>query len=485
MPAKNKPINLPLAGRQQATQKMQQALDSEKPELMAVVGRRRVGKTYLIRHVMTPHLCFELSGARDAALEEQLGNFTSALAQRIPIRPETPANWPAAFQLLIQYLEPLLKSKGRRVIFFDELPWLARRNSRFLSAFEFFWNQWASQQPNLLVVVCGSATSWMITKILNNRGGLHNRVTRRITLHPFTLAETEEYFQLHKLSFTRRQIAELYMTTGGIPYYLSYIHRGQSIPQAVQNLIFADDAPLKFEFEELYASLFDHHSRHLKIVETLASKPTGLTRGELITKTKFPSGGNMTTILTELEQSGFILRTIPFGRSQRDAIYRLIDEFSLFYLRWVKKKNTVDWPHTRSTPAWQAWSGYAFENLCWRHQNGIQHALGISGIQCEISAWHHHPRPGSDEPGAQIDFIIHRKDDTINICEMKWSDTPFKITKTYLADLHRKLDVFRRITKTKHGLLLTMITNEGTESNAYRNEIVDSEILLKDLFRPD
>ena len=482
MPLKERPSQLPFAGRRNTTQQMQQALDSGKPELMAVVGRRRVGKTYLVRHVMAPYLCFELSGTRDATLDEQLGNFAMALGERVPARPTKPSSWSEAFQDLIDYLTPLLKKKERRVIFFDELPWLARRNSRFLSAFEFFWNQWASQQANLVVVICGSAASWMITKVLNNRGGLHNRVTRRVSLQPFTLAETQEYFQLDGRSLTQRQIAELYMATGGIPYYLSYIDRGDSIPQAVQKLIFADNAPLKFEFEELYASLFANHSRHLTIVETLAKKPSGLTRNELIEKTKLPSGGNMTTILTELEQSDFILRTVPFGRSQRDCLYRLVDEFSLFYLRWVKKKRTSDWSQVRSTPAWQAWSGFAFENLCWRHQDEIKHALGISGVQCEISTWRHQPKKGSDEKGAQIDLLIHRKDGIINLCEMKWSDTPYRITKSYLTDLRRKMDVFRKRAATKEGLLLTMITQDGVEQNPYQEEIVDSEIRLEDLF---
>ncbi len=483
MAAKRTKISdLPFVVRNSACLRIQDALDSEKPELIAVVGRRRVGKTYLIRHFLAPYMCFELSGSRDAVMSEQLGNFATALGERMRIRPERPKNWPAAFQDLIHYLEPLLKKKGRRVIFFDELPWLAGRNSRFLSAFEFFWNQWASQQPNLVVVVCGSAASWMITKVLNNRGGLHNRVTQRIHLHPFTLAETHEFIQLQKLSFTPSQVAELYMMTGGIPYYLSLIRRGQSVAQAIQHLIFADDAPLRHEFEELYASLFDHHDRHLKVIEALGKKLCGLSRRELVAETGFPSGGNMTTILTELEQSGFIQRTVPFGRTQRDALYRLMDEFSLFHLRWFKKKRTADWTQARSTPAGRAWAGYAFENLCWRHLEEIKKALGISGVQCEITAWRHQPPSGSGEPGAQIDLLIHRKDDMINLCEMKWSESPFRITKAYAAELRQKRDVFRSITGTRCGLLFTMVTREGVAANPYRDEMVDLEVTLGDLF---
>ncbi len=324
----------------------------------------------------------------------------------------------------------------------------------------------------------------MITKVLNNRGGLHNRVTQRIHLHPFTLAETKQYLELHKLSFTQGQVAELYMMTGGVPYYLSLIRRGQSVAQAIQHLIFADDAPLRNEFEELYASLFDHHERHLKVIEALGKKLCGLSRKELVAATGFPSGGNMTTILTELEQSGFIQRTVPFGRTQRDALYRLLDEFSLFHLRWKKKKRTTDWTQARSTPAGRAWAGYAFENLCWRHLQEIKTALGISGVQCEISAWRHQPRSGSGEPGAQIDLLIHRKDEMINLCEMKWSESPYRITKSYAAELRRKRDVFRNITATRCGLLFTMVTREGVAANPYRDEMVDSEVFLEDLFSP-
>lgn len=471
------------AGRQRVTERLDRIMGSGKPELIAVVGRRRVGKTYLIRHYFRPSMCFDLTGSRDAPLKEQLRNFAFALGGQIAVQPEIPKDWTTAFQMLVKYLEPLMKKKGRKTIFFDELPWLARQNSRFLSAFEFFWNQWAVKQSNLVVVICGSSAAWMINKILNNRGGLHNRVTQRIHLKPFSLAETQEYLQLQKIDYTPSQIAELYMMTGGIPYYLSLIQRGLSVPQVIQSLVFDTDAALKYEYEELYASLFDNYERHLQIIEALASKATGLTRNELIKATSFKSGGNISTVLNELEASSFILKTVPFGRNQRDVIYRLMDEFSLFYLRWVKKKRVTDWAKIQATPAWQAWSGYAFENLCWRHIEQIKSALGISGVECDVSAWRYQAK-NPDETGAQIDLLIHRKDQMINLCELKWSDTEYRISKSYAANLKQKRDVFRRMTKTKCGILVTLITQEGVAKNAYQSEMVDAEVTLDKLFLP-
>ena len=471
----------PLAGRDSQKHTLQTALESGRPELIAVFGRRRVGKTHLVRTFFEKELCFELTGSRDATLREQLVNFAHALGNLTGYRHACPESWQMAFEELTRVLEPMLTKGGRRVLFLDELPWLAGRNSRFLPAFEHFWNYWASRQSRLVVVVCGSAASWMITKFLRHKGGLHNRVTRRVLLEPFTLSETERFLESRNIQWERPQIIEFQMACGGIPYYLNLIERGHSPAQSIDQMLFSKSAPLANEFEELYASLFDNYERHLAVIHALASKQQGLSRNELQDLSGIHGGGNLTTILEELETSGFILKTIPYGRTQRDKLYRLADEFSLFHLQWGNKTKG-SWQSIRNSPAYRAWSGYAFENLCLRHVWQMKSALGISGVETESTAWRHHPK-NPDESGAQIDLLIDRKDRVVNLCEMKYSEIPFAIDKAYAEKLRIKREVFRQVTKTRKTLLLTMVTPHGVKSNSH-SHVADSQITLDALFVP-
>jgi hypothetical protein len=374
------------------------------------------------------------------------------------------------------------------VVFFDELPWLASRRSGFLPAFEHFWNFWGSRQNDLIVVICGSAASWMIAKVLHQKGGLHNRVTRSLPLQPFRLHETEAFLRMRGIELDRKQVIELTMALGGIPYYLDYVRKGRSAGQNVDAIFFAPNAPLSDEFDKLFAALFEHHERHLKVIRALARKQTGLTRQELVRVSRLPSGGNMTNILMELETSGFICRSVPFGRTMRDALYRLVDELTLFHLRWVERKREASdgngqWMRIRSTPAWQAWSGYAFENLCLRHVTQIKKALGIAGVYTETSSWRHQPAT-AEENGAQIDLLIDRRDGVINLCEMKFSEDEFTIDKKYARELSAKRDAFRRATGTRKSLFLTLVTTHGVKANDLKAQLVQNDVAADALFDP-
>ena len=475
----------PFVGRASEWAELEHARDSGRPELIAVYGRRRVGKTYLVRRFFAAELRFELTGTRKATHKQQLANFAAALSARAGVRYAPPRDWPEAFQTLSRYLEEF-PTNARQVVFFDELPWLAARRSGFLGAFEYFWNTWGTRQSHLMVVICGSAASWMIAKVLRDRGGLHNRVTRRMQLHPFSLHETERFLGSRGIQFDRRQILELTMAVGGIPYYLDYVRKGRSAAQNIDAMFFAPQAPLHDEFENLYAALFEHHERHLKVIRALARKLSGLTRKEIINATKMPSGGNISTILDELESSDFICRLQPFGRAKREPLYRLIDEFTLFYLRWVENgreplHGAGQWMHLHSTPAWQAWSGYAFENLCLRHVPQIKHALSIAGVRAGISAWRHQST-GAGDSGAQIDLLIDRQDGVINVCEMKFALNEFTIDKKYARELREKLATFRRVTGTKKATFLTMVTTQGTQTNEFSVELVQNSVKAEALF---
>ncbi|MDF7826250.1 AAA family ATPase [Pontiellaceae bacterium B12227] len=468
-----------IAGRGREKAILQQLTESADAELLAVYGRRRVGKTFLITRYFSK-FAFEFTGTKDLPVKQQLANFASAFGCK-----ETPPNWQAAFLLLRKKLE---KSKSRRkqVVFFDELPWIASRRSGFLPAFEHFWNSWGSRQSNLLFIICGSAAAWMIKRVIHDKGGLHGRVTRTMQLAPFNLHETHEYLRRRGFPDNPFQTLELYMAMGGIPHYLHQAQPHLSAAQNIDALCFEPGAPLRDEFNEIYASLFENHERHLQIIRALAKVQQGLSRVEIQKKTKLRTGGTLTQTLEELNRSGFIGITIPFGRTQRDALYRLTDEFSLFHQRWIHGKKQPEgggnhWLQLRPTPRWNTWSGFAFENVCLKHVRQIKAALGIASLQTESSAWRHQPK-STQEKGAQIDLLIDRADGVVNLCEMKYSAAPFAITKKYAEELRNKLQVFQSATKTRKALFLTMVTTNGLADNAYSQELVNSRLEIGSLF---
>src|SRR6185436_15873691 len=219
-----------------------------------------------------------------------------------------------------------VKKTERIIFFFDELPWLATPRSGFLQDLDHFWNRHLSEDNRIILVVCGSAASWMIRKIVRNKGGLYGRLTAQIRLLPFNLKETEEFLHHQGLTLNRKAVVDIYMAIGGIPKYLTYVQKGQSALQIVGQLCF--EGPLVDEFDELYASLFEGHQRHVSIIKALAEHPGGLMKSQIAKETGLSMGGGMNMVLEELEQSGFILVINDFGKQKKESRYRLIDEYS-------------------------------------------------------------------------------------------------------------------------------------------------------------
>jgi hypothetical protein len=473
-----------IIGRVQEKDLLRKIEKSADAELVAVYGRRRVGKTFLIRNGFCKALSFEFSGIHNASLAQQLENFSIALTRSAGGLPVAkPESWLRAFEMLKQYLSPLL-TKGKTMVFFDEFPWIDTPRSGFLPAFENFWNTWASQQKNLIVIICGSAASWMIKKVINNHGGLHNRVTRRIRLLPFTVGETSAYLRQRNVKLDNYQLLQLYMVMGGIPQYLKEIELGDSAAQTIDRLCFTKDGFLVDEFNNLYHSLFDSAQHHIDIVRALAKKGKGLTRNEIIDACKLTSGGYSTQLLNELIESGFISSYIPFGKTSKDALFKLTDEYSLFYLKFIegsKAMGSGTWLKSVSGSSWKSWSGNAFEGICMKHISQIKIAIGIHDVYTEVSIWRYQPG-ASTEKGAQIDLLIDRNDSCINVCEMKFSQSAFEITKTYAAELSSKLEVFREHTKTSKTLFLTMLTTYGIKNNKSYPGLVQKELTMDALF---
>ncbi len=467
-------------GREFETQKMKSFLLSKESELLAMIGRRRVGKTYLVKNVYKNEMVFHITGLQDVLRTYQLDNFVEA-RNKFFIKSKNlpkPTNWISAFSQLKQLLGK--PSKKKRVLFFDEFPWLASNSNEFLKAFDHFWNTWAIDQ-NILVVICGSSASWMITNIINHKGGLHNRVTQKIHLAPFTLYETEKYFESKKIKIPRPSLIKLYMATGGIPYYLKEVKKGETPVNAINNMYFGPNASLKNEFENLYKALFSNYKKHILVIKALASKWVGLTRNEIVTRTKLNTGGAITTILNELETSGFIQSIQPFGKLQRETLYRLTDEYSLFYLDFIEPNKNIKnyWIKKYNTQKAKLWQGYAFENLCLKHIEGIKQKLGISGILTSESSFY--SRRDKDTQGCQIDLLIDRADNAINICEIKFYEGAFVIKDDIIQNLQHKQNIFQEKTKTKKQLFLTLITSQGISDNK-NNVLIDTHLDASALF---
>ncbi len=471
-----------IIGRKEEVALLQSLKQVDRSAFVAVYGRRRVGKTYLIRSFYEGQFTFQLTGIANVSTANQLTNFHSAFVRDFPQLEDNPlpTDWFQAFQQLISAIESITES-GKKTLFWDELPWLDTPNAQFIPALEHFWNSWASTRTDITLIVCGSAASWMINELINNTGGLYNRVTHPIRLDPFTLAECEAFFKAKSPGFERYQLLQLYMVFGGIPFYLDFIDPKKSATQNINDLCFTQRGRLRNEFQKLYASLFKKADRHIAIIEALAQKSMGLQRDALLKAAKLANGGSTTTVLRELEESSFIRKYNAFGKSKNNTIYQLTDFYSLFYLKFIKNNSLFDdnfWINGIDTPEIRAWSGYAFEQVCLLHLPQIKNALGIANVQTQTSAW-----VGSDgNRKAQIDLVIDRRDQVINLCEMKFSIHPFAIDKAYADNLTKKVIVFRESTKTQKALWITLVTTHSLVQNNYAQSLVHQSLTMESLF---
>lgn len=470
-----------IIGREKEIAVLNSIYQSDKSEFVAVYGRRRVGKTFLIRSAFVNKFTFQITGLANASLKQQLSNFHLALSKYDSRNEYLPAdNWLTAFSQLSAFLN---NKKGRKLIFIDELPWFDTRNSKFIQGLEHFWNSWASARNDIVLITCGSATSWMINKLINDKGGLHNRVTKKIKLEPFTLYECEKYLKSKKIKLDKYQITQLYMSLGGIPFYWDEVKAGLSAFQNIENICFSESGLLRNEFKNLYRSLFKNYDKYIKVIAAIAKKTMGLNRDEIIKISGLPNAGSTTRLLDELEESGFIRKYQPFGKKQRNSLYQLVDFYSLFYLKFIANTQANEnnaWLNLLDTPKYRAWSGYAYEQVCLYHLSQIKQALGISGVYANISSW----RSQNATKGAQVDLVIDRRDQVINLCEIKFSVNPYTITKKYANELRDKIGVFRSETATRKSVFLTMITTYGVQENIHSIGLIQNDLQMKDLFKP-
>jgi uncharacterized protein len=472
-----------LIGRIEERHIFNDCLQANESRLIAVYGRRRVGKTFLIRNHFDKLIKFEISGLHNGDKEAQLKEVFDIVSSYglPPNKLMYPTSWMDAFNLIETYLNTL-KGQKKKVIFFDELPWFDTPKSNFLMAFENFWNAYCTKRNDLVVVICGSAASWMIKKIVKNKGGLHNRLAERIKLKPFTLKETELFLMDRFIKMSRYDILQLYMVTGGVPFYLDRIRKGESLAQFINRVCFMDNGFLRDEYTELTKSLFNDAPNRELVFNILAEKSTWFTRTELANMTKLPSGGSLTDVIDELLESGFIKKYHPFGTAKNQALYKLTDHFTLFHHKFMKEEVAIGknvWNLKVNTPSWLSWAGLAFELICFNHLEQITEALKLQAIACSASPW----RYEGDNQGAQIDLIIERADRVIHLCEMKFSKTIFVLSKSEALSLRNKIEQLSQHPSVKNKAIFpTFITSFGLKKNEYVDELVQNELTMDDLF---
>jgi len=471
-----------IIGRHQQIAELQDIVKSPKSELVAILGRRRVGKTFLIRNYFSNNITFDFTGMYEVGLHDHMARFSVAMGKYFfnGIATTTPSNWYEAFDQLESAISKK-RSKKKKILVFDELPWMGMSHISFKKAFNLFWNNFATSRTDIAVLMTGSSSAWMHNEVFRDKGGLFQRVTRRIHLAPFTLYETELYAKSRKLPLNRYALLDLYMIFGGIPFYLDLIRQDESVVQCIDRLFFRKNAELKTEFHELFKSLFNDKPIYKDIVNLLAKHPAGLFRNELTSMLELSSGGQFSSVLDELESSGFIMAIPTFGNKKKEKKYKLLDAYTLFYQRFVKdNSDNKSWTQLCKTQNWISWSGIAFENSCFQHVSQIKEALKIGGIISQQAGWHH---KGSDDMhGAQIDLLIDRDDKTINLCEMKYYNNKVNMTKEMAENIRRKIASFNYFTKNKKTIMTIMISPFGLSINLHSNDLIYKSLDTDDLF---
>ena len=475
-----------MIGREQEMKKLLQRYELNKAESIAVYGRRRVGKTYLIDEALEGKITFRHAGLspadnqRKGALAAQLDHFYYSLQRHGIQADHRPETWMEAFFMLERWLEEI-DDGNRQVVFLDELPWMDTPRSGFIAAFEGFWNTWGCHRKNLMLVVCGSASSWILDNLINNHGGLYNRVTCEIRLLPFTLHECESFLKEKGINFSKYDIVQSYMILGGIPFYMDYFEKELSFAQNIDNLFFSDSAVLSDEYDRLFSSIFSNPALMKNIVELLFTRNAGFTRGEIIEKLHMSSGGTLSLCLKSLIGSGFVIKYVPFGMNKNEEHYKLVDPFCMFYLHFISQQKKADrsfWTHNQNNPAVNSWRGFSFENVCFNHIEQIKKALGISGVRTTHSVW---SKRGDDIDGTQIDLLIERDDHVINACEIKFYSSEFSVDKAYDRVLRNRMQLLAAEISPKVSVYNTLITTYGLHRNEYSDDFV-RVVTMDDLF---
>lgn len=476
-----------LIGRKKETEELENLYNSKKSEFVVIYGRRRVGKTFLVKELFQHKMAFYHSGLspfdkeRKIGIKDQLEAFYASLMQFGMEEGHCPNSWAEAFLMLGHLLDDM-NDGCRQVIFIDELPWMDTPRSKFMVAFEHFWNSWGAWRDHVMLIVCGSATSWMLDNLINNKGGLYDRLTWQIKLSPFTLSECKTFFESRQIMMSNYDLVEAYMILGGIPYYLNYFQKGESLAQNIDMLFFAKNAKLEMEFDRLFGSLFSKPDEFKAVVKQLSIRHTGFTREELAKQLGIKAGGSFSKTLEALNASDFITCYRPFGQRKNEIRYKLTDSLCRFYLNFIEGKTITDtafWQHSQNKPQLNAWRGISFENVCFSHVCQIKKALGVENVVSSESSWI--VQGDETHQGTQIDMLISRDDRIVNLCEIKFLSKEYEPQTDDETKLRTRIATLQEKLSPKQTIHLTLVTTFGLKRNAHSG-IIQQIVTIGDLF---
>ncbi len=449
-----------VVGRKEEQLILSKVLWNQEAQLVAVYGRRRIGKTFLIKSFFADKIkSINLIGSKRLKNKDLLSHFRDSIVTAGLVNTElpTPNNWNDAFKLLRLVLET---NSDQILIFIDEVPWFERPKSNFIGEFEHFWNSYATNRENLKIILCGSATSWMLKKLIYNKEGLHNRFTARINLKPFSIQEANEFLLSKSIKLTSKNLLELYLSIGGIAEYLKWIDKANSSAVIINDLCFKTSGNLFEEYESLVPALFSDPEKYNRLILALTKKTQGSTFKELEQLSGVAKGTTLARMLTELELNSFVTAYTPYSWGNV-KLYRLTDPYLIFYHKWIQsiKKQGVPvpenyWMQTFNSQSFRIWTGYSYETFCFTHISDILKQIGISGMRVKPSIW----RSKLSKQGAQIDLVLERADHIINLCEIKFHTQPIVLDDKLENELMRKVSIFQEETKSKTEIVPLLIS---------------------------
>lgn len=470
-----------IIGRETEMKRLSASANSSKAEFVALYGRRRVGKTFLVNQMFMNQYAFKMTGVIEGTLEDQFTAFADSMSDFGYDMQKQPKDWMEAFIMLKNALKKKVDSGERCIVFIDELPAMDAEGSNVSKAIGYFWNSWASLHDNILLIICGSATSWMISNVIDSKGGLHDRITLELPIHPFTLRESEAYLNSRHFVWSRQMVLQAYMVFGGVPFYLSLLDCEESLAQNVDRLFFSQDNQMRREFRRLFNTLYKKPDKYIDIIRTLSTSRKGMTREELSAKLCCANNGHLGNRLEDLIYCDLIRKNIVREKEikRKDAIYQLSDFFCQFFLSFIDRAEVEQqyWVHHINTPEVNTWMGLAYERICMAHVRQIKHALRIDGISTVTYSW----RSKTTRPAAQIDIIIERADRIVNICEVKYCQDEYVLDKEEYDKINKRKSTFIHETGLRHTPWLTMITTEGLALGKY-TDMIQSQLRLDDLF---
>lgn len=478
-------------GREEELDTISRLYASERSEFLAIYGQRRVGKSFLIEEALGNKITFSAVGLYqkidkdspekvESYRQKQLAHFYNSLREYgLPKEGNlAPTSWMEALELL----KKLLKSKRakRKVVFIDELPWLAGpQSAELLEELGHFWNSWAGMRKDIFLIVCGSATSWMVDNVLRDYGGLYGRITERIFLKPFTLAECERYWNKRGFHLSRFEIALTYMVIGGVPFYMDSIRPDRTMADNI-NAIYFDKDKARQEFKDVYTSLYSSSETYIEVVRQLGKRFYGMTRDELLKAVEKKGGGTFTDILDNLIDSGIIRSYTLYGGPRKQTVYQLVDFFTLFYLRFVENTDFTSWRSVQRSKPFYTWAGNTFELLVLEHMPKLADALRIKEYATPFS-WRGKTPDGE---GVQVNLIIPATTERADyICEMKFSEGKYTLSNDDAEEFARQIAALSisKIHKPTHSIYVALVTSLGVTDSKHRihvNELVTLDSLF-------